>query len=323
MAKYRRTYREALAINALSNFMKGAYDSNREQEAIQRQLAQQEIENRMRQQQADEMALQNRFDRTRQVAELARGKRTFIETGPGQFRTEDVSGLSPEAQEMFAKQFNTPVLPGANIRDVEVVKSSIPGALKGQQSSYSFPDGTPAVFDPITKSYIPAAVDAGTKLVPKPRPLPASEVQSMADSQALESLIGRIEEQYNANPKLVGSTAVKERFKMNKGVQMVGALLGSPKALQNDPEASEFLRNLSSLKSLRSFSLGGKQLTPTEIEQLEKALPSEFSPATFRSDLNRFRQEVSRVLEARQRGFIQAGYTGVSSNGNNDPLGIR
>lgn len=140
--------------------------------------------------------------------------------------------------------------------------------------------------------------------------VPAGEASNLGEGAALESLIDQIETQYDKNPSLVGRKAVVERAKLNPAVSIASALTGAD-SLKSDPEASAFLRNLSSLKTLRSFSLGGKQLTPTEVAQLSKAVPSEFRPETFKTDMTRFRQEVSRILLARQQSLQQAGFRNV------------
>lgn len=140
--------------------------------------------------------------------------------------------------------------------------------------------------------------------------VPAGEASNLGEGAALEGLITQIEDQYKKNPSLVGRKAVVERAKLNPAVGVASALTGAD-SLKSDPEASAFLRNLSSLKTLRSFSLGGKQLTPTEVEQLAKAVPSEFRPETFSSDMERFKQEVTRILQARQQSLQQAGFRNV------------
>lgn len=153
---------------------------------------------------------------------------------------------------------------------------------------------------------------------PRTAQLPAGEASNLGEGNALEGLINRIEEQYNKNPSLVGSKAVVERAKLNPAIGMASAVTGID-ALKSDPEASEFLRNLSSLKTLRSFSLGGKQLTPTEVEQLSKAVPSEYRPETFQQDLGRFKEEVNRILQARQKALEQSGFRNVPQAGTPPP----
>ena len=169
-------------------------------------------------------------------------------------------------------------------------------------------------------------------LVPSLKTLPAGDTTELGDIKSLEELLDKIESQFETGEKegksLVGRRAVVEGAKMHPLVKK-GASLLDIDSLQNDPLAGEFLRNNQALRTLRSFSLGGKQLTPTEVEQLFRLMPNPDSEKEdYRAQILRFREEMQRIRKNRQQA-LNTGYQTPNLGGvpptpsqDNDPLGL-